>query len=168
MTFLWVTRPGLTSMSLPTYALRVCSSLRREHIRAKETTAASVYSPACTYLRSRGRSEANNACTYVHATVLLHPLSSNVSFFLYGYRTWLTWRMEKTEGTREGEQSARAAQLLQKCGVREEGTSRRTFASAASSDSTRRKKEGEKYLRNSHINNYCYSIMTDVGHGKTR
>lgn len=42
-----------------------------------------------------------------------------------------------------------------------------TFASAASSDN-RRKREGEKYLRNSHINNYCYSVMTDVGHGKTR
>lgn len=167
MTFLWVTRPGLTSMSLPTYALYVCSSFRREHIRAKETTAASVYSPACTYLRSRGRSGANNA-SYVHATVPPHPLSSNVSFFLYVYRTWLTWGMEKTEGTREGGQSARAIQLLQKCGVREEGTSRRTFASAASFDNTRRKREGEKYLRNSHINNYCYSVMTDVGHGKTR
>lgn len=51
---------------------------------------------------------------------------------------------------------------------KEEETSRRTFASAASSDNTWREREGKKYLRNSHINNYCYSVMTDVGHGKTR
>lgn len=95
---------------------RVCSSLQREHIGAKETTAASVYSAAGTYLRSRGRGEANNT-SYVHATVPPHPLSSNVSFFPYGYRTWLTWRMEKTEGTREGIERASGTTLTK---VREE------------------------------------------------
>lgn len=40
--------------------------------------------------------------------------------------------------------SARAAQLLQKCGMREEGTKGGTFASAASSDNTRRKRERER------------------------
>ena len=29
-------------------------------------------------------------------------------------------------------------------------------------------KAEETWLRGSHINNYCYSVMTDVGHGKTR
>lgn len=80
-----VGNPTWPNLDVLTYVrVRVCSSLRREHIGAKETTAASVYSaaysPAGTYLRSRGRSENNNA-NCVHATVPPHPLSSNVSFF---------------------------------------------------------------------------------------
>lgn len=46
----------------------------------------------------------------------------------------------------------------------EGGLQQESVAAAAASDNTRRK----TYLRSSHINNYCYSVMTDVGHGKTR
>jgi len=44
------------------------------------------------------------------------------------------------------------------------GPQQEPVTAAAPSDNTRRK----RYLRSSHINNYCYFVMTDVGHGKTR
>lgn len=79
--------------------------------------------------------------------------------------------MEKTEGTGEGNRTRERRDSYKSAGRKKKERVGGPFASAAaSSDNTRRKREREreKYLRNSHINNYCYSVMTDVGHGKTR
>lgn len=84
-------------------------------------------------------------------------------------------------GGRESEERAsadtgeRAAEILTKVRTgrkRKKGSRWRSRAreesSSAAPDNTRRKKEDTWRAHSSHINNYCYSVMTDAGHGKTR
>lgn len=66
----------------------------------------------------------------------------------------------KVHTSREKERKREGEKKKGEGGLQQESVA----AAAASSDNTRRK----TYLRSSHINNYCYSVMTDVEHGKTR
>lgn len=163
------TWPNPEVLTLRTHSCALLPTRERVVERDRRIT----WHSAGTYLRSRGRSGGQQCelrarnCPSASALIECLFLSVRISYRLM--RKVERVRRDRGQQRRERrcDESERRnfytkvrAERWRKKGVPQEGHRRR-----------RRRLTilGERDTRDaSHINNYCYSVMTDVGHGKTR